>query len=176
MLKFYVEPDYKKSFNEHTMFRKQLEEGKSISIEYIINWRWGSGFIYVPETEEELRNWFDRFTENQGITEEELPELTIYNFLPEPGEEGVELDGYDFELNEGWDCCAEDWYVYGPTDMSEEEKEELSEQCREAYEENYEDGVTNLENISHVSWWCSIDTGIVIKKESEDGEEIKSLS
>jgi hypothetical protein len=176
MLKLFVEPDYKKSFNEHTMFRRKLEENSYVSIEFVVNWRWGSGWIEVPETEEELKEWVDRFGDNFGYTYEDIPDFTIENFLPEPGEECVELDGYDFDLNEAWDGCAEDWYVYGPSSMTEEEKEELLEEVQEAYQEDYDEGVSALPNTEWFSWWCSIDTGIVIKRESEDGEEIKSLS
>ena len=52
-MKYYViEPSYKKSVIEYTLFKRQVE-GDMQFLRKELGWRWGSFGVAVPETEEE---------------------------------------------------------------------------------------------------------------------------
>src|SRR6056300_1124345 len=57
MKHYLLEPTYKKSVIEWTIFRRMDENNKPIFLRKELGWRWGSWLISVPETEEEAMEY-----------------------------------------------------------------------------------------------------------------------
>jgi hypothetical protein len=53
---FRIEPTYKKSVIEATVFRREVE-GKPQFLRKELGWRWGSFLIRVPDTDDEKLEW-----------------------------------------------------------------------------------------------------------------------
>lgn len=167
-MKYYrVEPTYKKSFIETTLFKKTNEDSNVIYLRKEIGWRWGSFLFSVPETEEECQKYIEdlgydntldwavdfghTFTGDDG--EEHLPEdVTLQELiegdcLPDESETFVDIteDYQNAELIDFWDGCWEDWTVnsYNVT-IDDDERETIIEEVEAAYEENNEEGVEEL--------------------------------
>ena len=167
MKHFRIEPTYKKSVIERTMFKRPLsdltDEGKENQWAYLekeLGWRWGSFMISVPDTQEEMDeylkeaeydNLFD-FASDHGCTYyeddvEKLPEdFSILDvLLPSTNDDWVDLteDYPDAEMIECWDGCWEDWTIRtGGPKLSD--TDEMMEEIEEAYSEEYEEGVEEL--------------------------------
>jgi hypothetical protein len=167
-MKYYiVEPTYKKSLVEKTIFSRKNEEGKTIFLERELGWRWGSFFFTVPDTEEEaiadikeqgydsVLDWaYDHgytMTDDNGDEildpDSSIVDLLTTTLLPEESDDFVDIteDYGNAEMIECDDGCWEYWNVRSfQVELSEEEQEELVEGVEEAYNEEWEEGVEAL--------------------------------
>lgn len=170
MKHYIIEPTYKKSLIERTIFRRTNEEGKPIFLEKELGWRWGSFMISVPETEEEVMDyvkskgyegdtavldWACDFghtmTDENGEEildpDTSVLELVQSQLLPSEDDDFVDIteDYEDAEMIECWDGCWEHWDARSyQVELSEEEHEAFVEEAEEAYAEDYEEGVEEL--------------------------------
>ena len=170
MKHYLIEPTYKKSLVEFTLFKRKNEEGKDIFLRKELGWRWGSFMISVPDTEEEAMeylasegyegedaflNWAmdfgftvaDATTDVIEPPEESMFELIEQQLLPVETDEFVDIieDYHHAEFIDAWDGCGEYWYVDSYlVELDEDEKEALVEEAEEAYEEMHEEGVESL--------------------------------
>jgi hypothetical protein len=155
MKHYLLEPTYKKSVVEFTLFKRKNEEGKDIFLRKELGWRWGSFMISVPETpEEELE-----FAESLGYDSVETlledhygygpeDEMSLQDILlPDESDDFVDIteDYGHAEMIECWDGCWEFWSVDSyHVELDEDEQEAIIEEVEEAYGEEYEEGVEAL--------------------------------
>ena len=163
MKHFRIEPTYKKSVIELTVFRRPLDDltgneedkGKFAYLRKELGWRWGSFRIDVPETEEEIAEFLEERGGYDSVAEyladyygEEdiIVESTTLDeyLLPNTEDDFVDLtEDYDAEMIDCWDGCWEDWdIVTGGPKLSD--VDEMMEEIEEAYNEEYEEGVEAL--------------------------------
>ena len=163
MKHFRIEPTYKKSVIELTVFRRPLDDltgneedkGKFAYLRKELGWRWGSFRIDVPETEEEIAEFLEERGGYDSVAEyladyygEEdiIVESTTLDeyLLPNTEDDFVDLtEDYDAEMIDCWDGCWEDWdIVTGGPKLSD--VDEMIEEIEEAYNEEYEEGVEAL--------------------------------
>ena len=169
MKHYLLEPTYKKSLVEYTIFRRMNENNDPIFLRKELGWRWGSFIISVPETEEEAMDYlkskgyegedaiFD-WAEAHGHTiwdgekehlDPDTPLLKMIEsqLLPLETDEFVDIteDYEDAEMQEAWDGCWEFWSVDSyKVELTEADKEAMVEEAEEAYQEEYEEGVEEL--------------------------------
>jgi|DEB0MinimDraft_10_1074344.scaffolds.fasta_scaffold61944_2 hypothetical protein len=120
-MKYYIiEPKYKKSLIEYEHYVR--EDGARIVVETL--WRGGSFMLTVPETESEIKELLgDAYDED---------DVEYYTWLPEEGEDYIELDDYQYEMLGTFDGCAEDYNFYNMSDkIDEEAQEEMMEVLQE---------------------------------------------
>lgn len=164
---FIVEPTYKKSFVEYTLFHQKDEEGKTTSLRKELGWRWGSFMFSVPETEEEAYSYIKEcgydnlldYASDYGFTildenkkeildpEANVIEIVSGQLLPEESDSFVDIteDYPNAEFVDSWDGCWEHWEVFSyQKEISEDEQQSIIEEVEEAYSEEYEEGVENL--------------------------------
>lgn len=170
MKHYLVEPTYKKSVIEFTIFKRKNEEGKDIFLRKELGWRWGSWLFSVPETEDEalaylkskgfegedgILHWAEDYgytiTDDNGNEildpDTTLIELLQNQLLPSESEEFVDIteDYEDAEMLEAFDGCWEFWDVYShQVELDEDDQEAIMEEASEAYNEEYEEGVEAL--------------------------------
>ena len=169
MKHYLLEPTYKKSLVEYTIFRRLNENGDPIFLRKELGWRWGSFMISIPDTEEEameyleskgyegedaVLNWAIDYghTLFDGETESLDPDTTLVEMvqsqmLPSETDEFVDIteDYEDAEMIDCWDGCWEFWSVDSyKVELDEEEKEAMVEEAEEAYAEEYEEAVEEL--------------------------------
>jgi hypothetical protein len=170
MKHYLLEPTYKKSLVEFTLFKRKDEEGKDIFLRKELGWRWGSFMISVPDTEEEAMeylasegyegedaflNWAmdfgftiaDAATDEIEVPEEPMLELIERQLLPEETDDFVDIseDYHHAEFVDSWDGCWEFWSVDSyHKEIPEEEQEAIIEEVDEVYEEMHEEGVEEL--------------------------------
>lgn len=174
-MKYYlVEPTYKKSLIEYTVFRREDEEGNTLFLRREVGWRWGSFIFEVPETDEEVKNYIletgcddeyewmqDYGFMIQNEAGEYVPdpsmtraEMLTQVLLPSENEEFVDIteDYGDAELLESWDGCWTYWTLNSnDRDIDLEEEEIVGEEAQDAY---YEDGDEGVEDLG----WEFVDT------------------
>ena len=157
-MKYYkIEPTYKKSVVEWTIFRREVE-GKPQFLRKELGWRWGSFLIQVPDTDAEKLEWakdkgYDSVQEclEDYYGHEDVdsnPDLAEY-LLPDPEDDYIELEDFESEMIECWDGCWDDWSISIPSAdedevMDEEEEDAILEAAQIAYDEEYEEGVESL--------------------------------
>ena len=170
MKHYLLEPTYKKSLIEYTIFRRMNENNKPIFLRKELGWRWGSFMISIPETEEEITEYLEshgyegenaalEWAMDYGFTiadattgvieqpDEPIADLIKGQLLPSEDDEFVDVteDYGDAEFIDAWDGCWEYWYVDSYlVELDEEEKEAWVEEAEEAYEEMHEEGVEEL--------------------------------
>lgn len=168
MKNYLLEPTYKKSVVEYTLFKRKNEEGQLIFLRKELGWRWGSWMLSVPETEEEayayikeqgydnLLDWAYDYghtvTNDNGDEvldpDSNVIEMVAMQCLPSAADEFVDIteDYPNAEMIECWDGCWEFWDVfsYQVEDLDEDEVEAIKEEAEEAYDEEYEEGVEAL--------------------------------
>ena len=167
MKHYLLEPTYKKSVIEWTIFRRMDENNKPIFLRKELGWRWGSWLISVPETEEEAMEYiksqdYDNaldwaydygytVTDDNGDEvldpDTSLVDMVATQLLPNEEDESVDIteDYGDAEMIECWDGCWEYWSVDSYlVELDEEDKETWIEEAEEAYEEMHEEGVESL--------------------------------
>jgi len=171
MKHFLLEPTYKKSLVEFTLFKRKDENDNTIFLRKELGWRWGSFRFSVPETEEEAleyikskgydgENAIFEWAEDYGHTiwdgEEDkeyldpntsLVEMVKSQLLPSEADDFVDIteDYEDAEMIECDDGCWEFWRVSSyQTEISEEDQESIVAEIEEVYSEEYEEGVENL--------------------------------
>jgi hypothetical protein len=163
MKHFRIEPTYKKSVIEFTVFRRPLEEltgndedkGKFAYLRKELGWRWGSFMISVSDIEEEIAEFLEERGSYESVAEyladyhgEEdiiVESTTLQEYLlPSEDDEFVDLtEDYDAEMLDCWDGCWEDWGI--TTNGPElEDTDDMIEEIEEAYSEEYEEGVEAL--------------------------------
>jgi len=185
-MKYYkVEPTYKKSVIEWTIFKRKNEDGKDIFLRKELGWRWGEWLFTIPDTEEEQLD----FAKNKGYDSVETMMEDEYGYTPEEemslkdvllpsvDDDFVDIteDYYDSaEMLSTWDGCWEYWTVDSYlVELTDEEKEAWVEEAEAAYEEDYEEGVEEL-------GWEFIDTSFEIHCNpsitecDEHGNELKN--
>jgi hypothetical protein len=171
-MKYYlVEPTYKKSLVEYTVFKREDEDGNKFWLRSEVGWRWGSFIFTVPETDEEIMTyiretagcddeyeWMEDygFMIDNGAGEDvpdpsmTLAEMLTQVLLPSEDEEFVDIteDYGDAEILEFWDGCWQYWQISQQFSHQEvlegEEIDEMLEEIEEAYREEYEEGVEAL--------------------------------
>lgn len=158
-MKYYrIEPTYKKSVVEWTIFRRE-HNGTNQFLRKELGWRWGSFVIEVPDTDEEKLEWakekgYDNLQEcledYYGHEDVETdPDLSDY-LLPDPEDDYVEItEDYNGQMIDCWDGCWDDWSISTPgadedEEMDEEEQDAILEEAQIAYDEEYEEGVEAL--------------------------------
>lgn len=158
-MKYYrIEPTYKKSVVEWTIFRRE-HNGTNQFLRKELGWRWGSFVIEVPDTDEEKLEWakekgYDSLQEcledYYGHEDVETdPNLSDY-LLPDPEDDYVEItEDYNGQMIDCWDGCWDDWSISTPgadedEEMDEEEQDAILEEAQIAYDEEYEEGVEAL--------------------------------
>src|SRR5210317_2006486 len=123
MKQLIIEPTYKKSVLEYQVWTKEID-GHNVRAVMELGWRWGSFYINIPDSEEEIIEWANTISKQPSYYKtvdevlndygyesvEELKSSDI--FLPSTDEEHIELDDYDTEMIDCWDGCWEDWCVY----------------------------------------------------------------
>ena len=169
MKHYIIEPTYKKSLVEKTIFRRTNEEGKLIFLEKELGWRWGSFMISVPETEEEalefiksegyegdnaVMDWALDYGHTIWDGDKEFldPDTTVLEMvqsqmMPEETDDFVDIteDYGHAEMLDCWDGCWEFWSARSyQAELTEEEKDAFVEEAEEAYAEEYEEGVEEL--------------------------------
>ena len=169
MKHYLIEPTYKKSLLEFTLFKRKDEEGKDIFLRKELGWRWGSFMISVPDTEEEameylasegyegedaILNWAMDYGHTIWDGEKEYldPDTTIVEMiesqmLPSETDDFVDIseDYHHAEFIDSWDGCWEYWSVDSyHKEIPEEEQEAIIEEVEEVYAEEYEEGVETL--------------------------------
>ena len=190
MKHFRIEPTYKKSVVEYTVFRRPLDDltgneedkGKFAYLRKELGWRWGSFRIDVPETEEEIKEFLEERGGYDSVAEyladywgdeDIIVESTTLEeyLLPSTEDDFVDLtEDYEAEMIDCWDGCWEEFIFYGPN-WTEESQEELEA----SWEENQEsdDGAFSRYEFLEDNGWESIDCnfqihGGVIVEESEE--------
>ena len=183
MKHYRVEPSYKKSVIEWTIFKRKDEEGNDIFLRKELGWRWGSWLFSIPETDEEklefakekgfdtveslMEDWYGYGPED-GMTLEDV-------LLPSENDDFVDLtEDYEHaEMLETWDGCWEFWSTDSyRTEIDEEQSETWCEEAEAAYEEEYEEGVEAL-------GWEFVDTSFemhckpVITECGEHGQDLE---
>lgn len=165
---FLLEPTYKKSVVEWTLFQRKDEDGKTINLRKELGWRWGSWLISIPETEEECMEVIKKrrcdtvldYATEYGHTmtdpetkEEVLPEdfniqeMLQSDLMPSETEESVDIteDYNDAEMLETSDGCWEFWSVDSfQVKIDEETSDQIIAEAEEAYGDNYEEGLAEL--------------------------------
>ena len=199
-MKYYkVEPTYKKSVIEWTVFKRLDENGKPIFLRKELGWRWGEWLFSIPETEEEAMeylasvgyegedaflNWAmdygftiaDATTDEIEVPEESMLELIEQQLLPSEDEDFVDLtEDYDHaEMLSTWDGCWEYWSIDSYlVELTDEEKEAWIEGVEEAYEEEYEEGVEAL-GWEFVDSTYEIHCNVSIKECDEHGTPLET--
>ena len=182
MQHYRMEPTYKKSVVENTVFKKELDDGNALWANLEVGWRWGSWLVSVPETEEEILEFANARFGDQGddpyypniqsvyddyvsddatLMQQQIIELTE-SFRPDVSEAATfhEIDDYDAEMIETWDGCWEDWTIRQKfaegTDgyLDEDELQAYLENVQEAWEE---DGYESLENLDFIDVGCEFE-------------------
>jgi hypothetical protein len=172
MKHYRMEPTYKKSVVENTMYSKD-----GVIATYEEGYRWGQFVIHIPETEEEFEAWATKF----GMTLEEANDNYDYIFNDDsvddkylaicgPDLEGdhFDLDDYDHEMIELWDGCWAFWHVAkkaADEEFTDEEEEELIEHLQELHEDGYNDGYDDA--VEHDGWemthcWTEVQSTITL--------------
>lgn len=198
-MKYYkLEPSYKKSVVELTIFKRPLQEltgdeshaGKDAFVRKELGWRWGDWLIRIPETEEEIAEYLEEkglesldeaalyhgyFTFNSE-TNEEIPDEDFDLrdvLLPKETDDFVDIteDFEDAEMLSTWDGCWEDWSIYCPTVEVFDHDESWIEAIEEAYDEEYEDGVEAL-GWQYVDTFFEMHCNPVITECDENGENL----
>ena len=163
MKHFRIEPTYKKSVVEYTVFRRPLDDltgneedkGKFAYLRKELGWRWGSFRIDVPETEEEIKEFLEERGGYDSVAEyladywgdeDIIVESTTLEeyLLPSTEDDFVDLtEDYEAEMIDCWDGCWESWDIVtgGP---KLEDVDEMIEEIEDAYSEEYEEGVEGL--------------------------------
>jgi hypothetical protein len=152
---FRIEPTYKKSVIEWTIFKREVD-GKPQFLRKELGWRWGEFLIRVPDTVDEKLEWaqgmgydnvetcLEEYYGLEDITEDSLLEA----LLPDTDDDYIELEDYEHEMLSTWDGCWDDWSINLPGQdddvMDEEEKDSILEEVQIAYDEDYEEGVEAL--------------------------------
>lgn len=170
MKHYIIEPTWKKSVIEKTIFRRTNEDGKIIFLEKELGWRWGSFMISVPETEEEavefiksegydgesaVLDWamdwghtiLDDSNEEVLDPDTTVLEMVQSQLLPDESDEFVDIteDYGHAEMLECWDGCWEYWHARSyQIELTEEEQEAMVEEAEAAYYEDNEEGVKAL--------------------------------
>ena len=152
MKQLIMEPTHKKSLLEYQVWTKEID-GHKVRATMELGWRWGSFYINIPDTDEEIIEWANNAfgqTDYYKTIEEVLNDYgcesveemqSTDRFLPSIDEEHIELDEYDTEMIETWDGCWEDWSVYVPSD-SELDSDVIKEEVEEGW---YEDSWSYME-------------------------------
>ena len=160
---FKMEPSYKKSVVENTIFTRLDEEGNTITLTKEVGWRGASWLISVPETQEEIDAWVESrgyetlaqlaedfghaFADKDGnvVIDEDFTLEDI--LIPSLDDDNINIseDYPDADFLESWDGCWESWDVNSyQTDIDEDALDAFTQAAQSAYEENYEDGVEAL--------------------------------
>lgn len=140
-----LEPTFKKSLLEFQVWEKEID-GKMVRATMETGWRWGSFLINIPETEEEILEWAnervgqsDYYTDMEHILgdygQDTIEDLTKYVFCPNENDDFIEINDYDFEMQETWDGCWEEWTVKVPSD-SDFDEDEIREEVEEGWQED----------------------------------------
>jgi len=103
---FKLEPTYKKSLVELTMFNRPLSdlrenatEGQTATLVKEIGWRWGDFLISVPETEDEIEEWVK--WKNPDYPYENFFELAVdYGLTEIDGDSGEDVLPTDRTVSE----------------------------------------------------------------------------
>ena len=165
MKHYRVEPTWKKSVVEWTLFQRKDENGIVENLRKELGWRWGSWMVSIPETQEELDKWVEDhpnyetiedwaydyghadMDDDENITiDGDIFEILEQQLLPSEDDESVDItEDYDMEMIETWDGCWEYFHVDSwRKEIPEDEAEALVEEAEAAYEENYEEGIEEL--------------------------------
>ena len=165
MKHYRIEPTYKKSVVEWTLFQRKDENGIVENLRKELGWRWGSWMVSIPETQEELDKWIENHSNYDTIEDwaydyghadadddgnitidGDIFEILNDQLLPSEDEESVDItEDYDMEMLETWDGCWEYFHVDSwRKEIPEDEAEALVEEAQDAYEENCEEGVEEL--------------------------------
>ena len=134
MKTYLLEPSYKKSLLEYQVYEREVDGVKQrATLE--IGWRSGSFNLYVPENESELVEWANgrdgpQYENVQEIYDdygvESFDDITTGYFMPEDEDDFIEVGDFNYEMNETWDGCWEDW---------SSNDDELTEEIQEGYDE-----------------------------------------
>ena len=143
-MKYYnIRPTMKKSVVEFEIYRKgNKEEGFQYATKEL-GWRSGDFTIFVPETSEEIDTCIGNRPEGQW-TREDVDDYIAQGgnpFMPSKDDTFIELEEYEWELDNTWDGCWEEWSVQGE---GIEDEESLIDELTEAYNENYDEGLAEL--------------------------------
>jgi len=147
MKQYLMQPTHKKCVLEFEAYTKVIDGIKTIATKET-GYRSGSWIIYVPETEEELRDWcrnvHDMSLEDmmEDMMEDIDGDTTIlppFDFMPNDEMSYIDVDDYDNEMLEAYDGCWTEWQVRQYANesnpsfpmMSEEELEELREEIED---------------------------------------------
>jgi|TARA_B110000444_G_scaffold239194_1_gene253419 hypothetical protein len=170
---FKLEPSYKKSVLELTIFSRPLNEIATCVSDTAhamlvkeLGWRTGEFLITVPETDEEISTWLEDhdydnildfaidhgYTVTEGDAEVMDPDTTVQTMLeniliPDLDDDYILIseDYPDIEMLSTWDGCWDDWTLRtGDMSLEEEQVESLIEEASEIFEEEYEEGVETL--------------------------------
>lgn len=165
MKHYRIEPTYKKSVVEWTLFQRKDEDGVVENLRKELGWRWGSWMVSIPETQEELDKWvkdhpnYDTIEDwaydyghadmddDENITiDGDIFEILNDQLLPSEDDESVDItEDYDMEMLETWDGCWEYFHVDSwRKEIPEDVAESLVEEAEAAYEDNYEEGIEEL--------------------------------
>lgn len=144
MKEYIIEPSYKKSVIEWTSWAKEIN-GVNHYLQRELGWRWGSFVINVPETEEEIQAFVKEYgyEDLESLLEDYSVDSIEEIALPDPEDDEVQLDDYEYEMLDCWDGCWDDFavHVYLEGGLDEDERSELAEAMQEIYEEGYEDAI-----------------------------------
>ena len=168
MKHFLIEPTYKKSLIEKTLYRRNDEEGNIIFLEKELGWRWGSFMISVPENKEEvlefikdegyagddaILNWASNYGYAIWDGEEYLldPDMTLLEMireqmLPNELDDFVDIteDYAHAQMLDFSDSCWGYWSVHSQAKLTEEEQDAFIQEAEAAEDDEYEAGVENL--------------------------------
>lgn len=167
---FRLEPTYKKSVIEWTIFTRKNEEDKDIFLRKELGWRWGTWLISVPDTEEEALEYIEskgykgndavfEWASDHGHTvlddndneildpDASVVDMVTWQMLPSEEDEFVDIteDYEDAEMLECWDGCWEFWHIDSyQVELDEDTKQAWVEEAIEVYTEDHEEGVENI--------------------------------
>ena len=160
---FKMEPSYKKSVVENTIFTRLDEEGNIITLTKEVCWRGASWLINVPETQEEIDAWVEsrgyetlaQLAEDFGHAYADKEGNVVIDdgftpkdiLVPSADEDNINVseDYPDAEFLEASHGCWESWDVNSyQCDIYQDVQDALAQAAQSAYEENYEEGVVSL--------------------------------
>lgn len=196
---FVMEPTYKKSIQEETVFKKEVD-GNTFWATLDVGWRWGSWLVRVPETEEEILSFAnERFGDHYGAhselyyptiqsvyedyvsgdceeSDEQIIEL-IDLFTPDTSEACTfhEVSDYDNDMIETWDGCWEDWSIRQKLSEDDDgylDEDELDIMLEEIEEGWNEDGYESIEQMDFEDVGCEfyINCPVTLKPCDENGK------
>lgn len=154
MRTYTIKPLYKKSVVERTTWTRVIDESRYF-LRKESTYRWGEFSIEVPETLGECLDyalgrgydsWAELLEDYGHVDEIPTPEKLC---LPDADDDYTDLtEDYDAVVEDLNDECSVFFSVDAPGQeflaLSEEELDTLAEAAEAAYEEEYDDGVSNL--------------------------------